>query len=213
MKISGKKLKLAIKYADLTQEQAAIKLGTTRQTLGTWFKYGELPDDILHNVKSKLNISLTNDVLSDHIDKEGMLSTYKEGAIPIYDMEVNAGMVGRLIDDNNNIPISGWLYLRGMSTDSGLVGVKAVGDSMATFINGGDIMLIRKLENYDFIPPGHAYVVISNELSIVKYVRNGKDESYWTLRSHNDKYEDFPVKREDVKHLFIVVRVIKELNY
>ena len=146
-------------------------------------------------------------------NKDPISDTYIEDSIPIYDIEINAGVITRLIDDNNDIPLAGWLYLKDNPNTTGLIGVRAKGDSMSTFIDGGDIMLIRKLQNFDFIPPGHAYVVISEELSIVKYVRNGKDDNHWTLRSHNANYEDFSVKRSAVKHLFIVVKVLKELSY
>jgi phage repressor protein C with HTH and peptisase S24 domain len=151
-------------------------------------------------------------------DKNGsttvpITQNFVEGSIPLYDIEINAGTVTRIIDDNNTVPLAGWLYLKDNPNTTGLIGVRAKGDSMSTFIDGGDIMLIRRLRNFDFIPPGHAYVVISDELSIVKYLRNGKDENHWTLRSHNKNYEDFTVKRSSIKHLFIVVKVLKELSY
>lgn len=133
--------------------------------------------------------------------------------IPIYDIEIDAGNVARLIDDNNNVPVVGHLQLYDSLNTSGLMGVRAKGDSMATFINGGDIMLIRKLESRSFIPPGHAYVVIGKELTVVKYIRKGSTPDHWVLRSHNEYYEDFEVEKSDVIHLFIVVKVLKELTY
>lgn len=136
-----------------------------------------------------------------------------DGSIPLYDIDIDAGTVARVIDDANNIPVIGWLYLKDTPNTTGLLGVRARGDSMATFIHGGDMMLIRKLKNFDFIPPGQAYVVISEELAVVKYIRNGSTPESWVLRSHNDIYEDFEVKRSDVKHLFIVVKVLKDLTY
>lgn len=152
-----------------------------------------------------------SDPLAHHAFSEESVERNK--AIPIYDLDISAGTITRLIEDNNNIPLSGWLYLKGAPNTTGLIGVRAKGNSMATFINGGDTMLIRKLENYNFIPPGHAYVIISDELSVVKYIRNGRDNEHWTLRSHNDIYEDFEVKRSDIKHIYIVVKVLKELSY
>lgn len=136
-----------------------------------------------------------------------------EDAIPLYDIDITAGNVARLIDDNNNVPVTGWLRMEDTISTKGLIGVKAVGDSMATYINGGDTMLIRKLTDFDFIPPGHAYVVISEDLTVVKYLRNGSTPNLWCLKSHNSKYEDFEVPKKKVKHLFIVVKVLKELSY
>ena len=132
-------------------------------------------------------------------------------SIPLYDIDINAGNVERLIEGSTNIPLIGFIYLEDTSAAIGLIGVRARGDSMASFINGGDVMLIKKIEDREFVPPGHAYVVISNELSVVKYIRNGSTSDKWVLRSHNDFYEDFEVRKEAVKHLFIVVKVLKEL--
>lgn len=136
-----------------------------------------------------------------------------EDAIPLYDIDINAGNVQRLIEAHDNVPLVGWLHLEDTPAEAGLLGVRARGDSMATFINGGDVMLIKRIEDREFVPPGHAYVVISTELSVVKYIRNGSTPDKWVLRSHNDFYEDFEVSKSSVKHLFIVVKVLKELTY
>lgn len=134
-------------------------------------------------------------------------------SIPLYDIDIDAGNVERLLDLNNGIPIVGWINLQDMPNSAGIVGVRAKGDSMGTFINGGDTMLIRRLESRTFIPPGHAYVIIGEELTVVKYIKNSDEENTWLLKSHNEKYEPFKVKISEVKHLFIVVRVLKELTY
>lgn len=159
------------------------------------------------------------DVLDSSAENKSTKQVYSsldeipEGSIPLYDIDIDGGTVSRVIDDANNIPIIGWLYLKDTPNTTGLLGVRARGDSMATFIQGGDMMVIRRLKNFDFIPPGQAYVVISEEVAVVKYIRNGSTPEKWTLRSHNDIYEDFEVKRSDVKHLFIVVKVLKDLTY
>jgi len=134
-------------------------------------------------------------------------------SIPLYDIDINAGNVERLIDDNNSVLIVGWIHLESVSESAGLIGVRAKGNSMATYINGGDIMLIRKIEDWNFINFGFPYVVIGSETSAVKYLRKGEDEKLWRLRSHNETYEEFDIPISSVKHLFAVVRVLKEVTY
>lgn len=152
-----------------------------------------------------------DDILNENATPVRNLS--ESHSIPIYDIEIDAGNINRLIDANNNIPVVGHLNIESSENSSGLLGVRAKGDSMATFINGGDTMLIRKLTNWDFIPRGNAYVIIGKEVSVVKYIRNGPTPDEWLLRSHNEYYEDFIVSKKDILHLFIVVKVLKELTY
>lgn len=65
MKISGKKLKYALKVKDLTQLEASEKLGVSRQTLSTWLSKEELDTDSLHLVKTKLDIDLDKNILNE----------------------------------------------------------------------------------------------------------------------------------------------------
>lgn len=58
MNVSGKKLKIALKEASLTQKIAADRLRISRQTLSAWLKNDEISEDILHKVKRVLDINL-----------------------------------------------------------------------------------------------------------------------------------------------------------
>ncbi|WP_187269993.1 XRE family transcriptional regulator [Pontibacter qinzhouensis] len=136
-----------------------------------------------------------------------------ENAIPLYDIDINAGNVQRLIDDNNSIPLVGWIHLEEMSSTEGLLGVRAKGDSMATFINSGDVLLIRRIQDRSFIPLGLTYVLIGAEMSAVKYIHDELPGEKWLLTSHNVEHKPFPVKKEAIKHLFVVVKVLKDLTY
>ncbi|MXV16873.1 LexA family transcriptional regulator [Hufsiella ginkgonis] len=59
MEISGIILKRALSLAGLTQQEAADRLGISRQTLNSWCQKGLLSQEIVDNIKSKLNIVLT----------------------------------------------------------------------------------------------------------------------------------------------------------
>lgn len=55
--MTGNQLKYEIKKLEITQEEAAARLGITRQTLGIWLKYAELDDMTVQLVTAKLGIS------------------------------------------------------------------------------------------------------------------------------------------------------------
>lgn len=56
--ISGKDLKKAIKSLDITQQEAADKIGVSRQTVVTWTGKSILDDQICQIVKDKLGVDL-----------------------------------------------------------------------------------------------------------------------------------------------------------
>ncbi|QTE35991.1 hypothetical protein J3L18_23035 [Mucilaginibacter gossypii] len=61
MTTKGKKLKLALRGAGYTQEEAANKLEISRQTLSNYLKMAEFPDVLLQNVKARLGIDLLSE--------------------------------------------------------------------------------------------------------------------------------------------------------
>ncbi|MBF9252445.1 S24 family peptidase [Pontibacter sp. 172403-2] len=152
-----------------------------------------------------------SEVISNEEAQKGKLP---KNAIPLYEIEITAGNVQRFIEANDNIPLIGWIHLEDTASAKGLIGVGAKGESMAPYINNGDTMIIRRVENLNVVPPGQAYVIITGEQSMVKYIRVGSTQDKWNLRSHNrEEFEDFEINKSDVKHLFIVVKVLKDIAY
>lgn len=227
----NQRIKDLIKALELSTISFAEKIGVNDGTIRTYTSRGSKPGaDLLEKIVRSIDTVNAEWLLTGEGEmfkksqtfyealSESTPSIIEEGrvpynAIPLFDIDIDAGNVERLLDLNNNVPIVGWINLQDMPNTSGMVGVRAKGDSMATYISGGDTMLLRRLESRTFVPPGHAYVVIGQELAVVKYIRNSDEADSWLLKSHNEKYEPFKVKIAEIKHLFIVVRVLKELTY
>ena len=75
------------------------------------------------------------------------------------------------------------------------------------------MLVIRPITNRRFVPLGGAYVIITEELNVTKYNLAGSTKETYTLRSHNyTMFEDFEVFKNDIKHLFLVVKVIKDVT-
>ncbi|WP_304953061.1 helix-turn-helix transcriptional regulator [uncultured Alistipes sp.] len=62
MEHAGNQLRKLIKEKGLTQEKAAEKLGITRQTIGQWLKRPVFDANTLHEISSKLGVSLGSEV-------------------------------------------------------------------------------------------------------------------------------------------------------
>jgi len=56
--ISGINLKIALKRLDISQAEAAIKIGKSRQTIVTWVGKSELDDETVELINKKLGIDL-----------------------------------------------------------------------------------------------------------------------------------------------------------
>ena len=76
MSNQGEILKNLIRGAGLSQQQAADKMGITRQTLFSYTHRNQLTLDILQNVKERLGLELTNpsdpsisEPINDHMDR------------------------------------------------------------------------------------------------------------------------------------------------
>lgn len=94
MNISGKDLRLALKSFNITQEEAAVKLGRSRQTINTWLSKAEIDDDIIRLVKTKLGIDLPKYVKSwlfNHSTEshgDDNVDYYKNKIIKLQDMAI-----------------------------------------------------------------------------------------------------------------------------
>lgn len=73
--MTGIQLKLEVRKLNITQEDAASKLGVTRQTLQNWFKSGELDANILQTVKTNLGIGECN--LETQVDINSLIEANK----------------------------------------------------------------------------------------------------------------------------------------
>lgn len=56
--MTGNQLKVEIRKLNMTQAEAAKRLGITRQTLSLWFKYAKIDESVLHLVAANLDINL-----------------------------------------------------------------------------------------------------------------------------------------------------------
>jgi len=85
--INGNNLRTALRILDITQEQAAKKLGMSRQTLSTHLRSGELSSQFVQNVKTLLGIDLItmqNDVSNKLISEVEKKQNPRIEAEPLY---------------------------------------------------------------------------------------------------------------------------------
>ena len=196
MIINGKKLRTALRSADITQEAAARKLGISRQTLSVWVKTEELSSDILQNVKSKLGIDLSDENLKNDVENSspkrnisysiGEEDEYKSNMLnspetPYYTSrgmgsETNLGIpmynfpasasIIEMYGDLNDVKIVGYLNIPGAVKESFALPVH--GHSMYPTLESGSWCVLRPITDVRDIEWGHIYYIEYGDYRLFK---------------------------------------------
>lgn len=133
--------------------------------------------------------------------------SYAEG-IPYYDYEFSAGFDSLADDSASERPVclinAPWLSRATLCC-------RAYGDSMRPEINSGDILALRRVEDFRFIPYGEVYGIITTEgLHTVKRVRRSRlGDDYLLLVPTNPDYDPQDIPISTIMHLYRVIGTIK----
>jgi len=69
----------------------------------------------------------------------------------------------------------------------------------------GDRVALKKIEDREVISFGEAYLIITKEQRLLKYVHKGKDIDHWVLKSENKEFDSFDINHKNkVLHVYIV---------
>lgn len=200
-------------YLKITQKEFADKLGLDVVTVS---KLENEKINFSMNKQKKIiqeygvkieegKIIVSDNEYSFHEPEEKYFS---ENRVPVYDVEVEAGF-SSLILARDNFEIVGYVSMP-ESSDIDMY-VKVKGPSMQPVFAPGDRIGVKKYEDIDFIPYGHAFVVVTNEISILKYLRKHSNSNLLILRSENPDFDDAEIKKSSIKSLWIVKSILKEL--
>lgn len=237
--ISGKKLRIALRSADITQEAAARKLGVSRQTLSVWAKSEELSSEIVHNVKTKLGIDLAGDESypTNYMDTEDddKLSTLnspevlyfagheteyqKSGSgIPMYNFPASASMI-EMYGDVNEVKIIGYLNIPG--SIKGSFALPVHGHSMYPTLESGSWCVLRPITDTNDIEWGQIYYIEYGDYRLFKRLLQADQPDSVILWSDNQsdvisgrpKYAAKTIKMERIKRLCLLTDILKKPNY
>lgn len=228
MKISGKKLKTALRVANITQQEAADILEVSRQTVNSWISKEELADDILVNVKTKLNIDLSQYGQINNKSNGKLLSPSKEYrkinedsesiGIPMYNVPGAASNV-EMYGDPNDVKIVGYLNIPGATKDSFALPVH--GNSMYPTLENGSWCILRPISDVQDIQWGEIYYIEYGDYRLFKRLLLPEAEGSVTLWSDNQsehiagkpKYAAKTIKLDRINKLCLLTDILKKPNY
>lgn len=123
--------------------------------------------------------------------------------IPYYDIDFTCS-VTEVFNDDPEYPSS---YVMIPGVEKADFCCRTSGDSMSPFLMRGDIVAMRKIEDWNsFLPLNEVYgVVTRNGLRAIKVLRKGSSESRLTLHSYNEEYEDQEIDKSVILHIYKVV--------
>jgi phage repressor protein C with HTH and peptisase S24 domain len=209
---TGKQLRKAIRIKELSMEQAAEKLNISRATLYNLVNKGELDDEIIQSVKSKLDIDLNDISIPFHEERRSNKLMVSALMVPLVPIKAQAGYIQShdlidFIEQLEKFPMAPGINPRGAEWRW----FEVQGESMEPTLYEGDYLLCsmvpqddwQNLENY------YLHVIVAKGSMWVKRVFR-KSKTVWVLISDNKKIKKEHIQRdipvEDIREVWKVRR-------
>lgn len=147
----------------------------------------------------------------EKMSDKGVLQVSKKGNAqkPFYDVDFALGFA-TMYNDTPNVPSK---YVSVPGYEKADFWCRTSGDSMQPVINGGDMIALKEVLDWqDFLPMNEVYAIMTtNDLRTVKVVRKCSDDMRLTLHAYNEEYEDQEVSKASIAKVFKVLGVLKTL--
>jgi len=163
--------------------------------------------------KYELPNKLSNEgvVGNSNIDKDynkDTLPTYKtnQKGVPYYE---NMDVTATIATSFSDYPEAPTFYIDYEHFNDCTAYVNVFGDSMYPAYCSGEIIAVKKINNFDLIQWGEAYFIVTNaeanDMRTVKLIKPHEDDSKIILQSSNPNFKgDMIVNKKDILHLYIV---------
>lgn len=97
-----------------------------------------------------------------------------------------------------------------LSNDKGEYSFMFWGDSMHPAYQTGQLMLSRHFPDWrKCLPFGEAFLIITKEFKLVRYVKQGKTDDTLLLCSPNPHFDDFEMKKDEIQDMFIITGSVR----
>lgn len=190
--MTGAELQMMYNNSGMTGEKFAGLLGISRASLYIMFKELKITSEIE---------SIINKEKEFQKIKQLSIKGNDAKQVPYYDLDATAGNVTIFSEDKVEY-ITQYLSVPAFSDCDMFINVS--GNSMYPRYCSGELIALKKVLDYDIVPYNEAYLVVTKEQRLLKFIRKGSDKLHWKLCSQNDEFEPFEVPIKKVLHLYIV---------
>lgn len=122
-------------------------------------------------------------------------------SVPYYDIDATAGNVTIFSEDGSEY-VKDYISVPAFQDCEMFINVS--GSSMYPKYVSGELIALKRLKDFEVIAYNEAYLIVTDEQRLLKYIRKSKKENMWTLHSEHSDYEDFDIHIKKVRFLYIV---------
>ena len=94
--------------------------------------------------------------------------------------------------------------------ESGLFMINVEGDSMYPTFSNGDFIIIKQIEDLDFIKYGEPFVIDATDGRVLKRIHSHEKNEVLVLKSDNENYEPYLIKKETINSVWQVRGVMSK---
>lgn len=201
------------------QSELARLLGTGQSTISKAISGSHLPSDsVILRIKELWGIDMVDDVKAlresarYNVKKKDKNSSVEQSTagIPYFDVDFVGGF--DIVMNDQTINPDGFVNVGIYKKATCLCNI--TGHSMEPEISNGDIIVLRKIDDWRFIPFGEIYAIVTtNNMRTVKRVGPGSDDNCYMLIPSNKSpgYAPQELRKEDILQVFEVMGVMKKL--
>lgn len=194
-----------------TEVEFAKFLGITPQNLRNCHTRNSFDVNLLINLFPDVNREwlLTGDgEMLKKIESVSNMGYNEVVGTPVYGIDATSELFDNSIANEN---IIGYINLPDIRKDSCIVSVS--GNSMSPKISNSDRIVLRRIDNWDYLYYGQVYLIVTEHNTMIKYVRKHDNPDKLILRSENSEfYDDIELDKDKICRLFIVEQVISIKN-
>lgn len=205
------------KYAkDINQVELAKMLDVTQPTISRIKKGDMLPtDNVIRNIELHWGVNIEDEVRQarkegSRVANRGNRQPQKSlvSGVPYYDVDFEGGF-DVLVNDQTVNPE---YYIEFKAFEKATCWCNITGHSMEPEINHGDIIALRRIEDFSFLPFGEIYAIVTrNNMRTVKRLGRGSTDDTYLLIPANKSGDYFPqeINKRDVLYVFEVLGCMK----
>lgn len=185
--MKGKELQKAVHNSGILIAELEAKSGIKERTIYSLYDKDEVPQHYL-----------------DKLEKAGVklqITTENTKLIPYYDIDAIAGNV-KIFNEEKSEYVTQRLSIPAFSDCDMFISIS--GNSMYPKYCSGEMVALKKITDREVVAFGEAYIIVTKEQRLLKFVKKGKDKDHWLLVSENKDFEPFEIKTSKILHLYIV---------
>lgn len=182
------------------QKEVAKKVGFSAQRVNNYYRdLAEPPFEFLEKFREAFDIDLK--VLKNKENKGAHTWVAGSNPMPLFDFDLKPM---KELDFFNHSALICY-YIDAPLYNDCFAFLRVSGEAMSPDFNPSDIIALKKITDFDNIPLGEPYFIITAEQRLLRYIRlNEANPKTWLLKAVSGDFDNQVIKKADVKYLFQV---------